>query len=51
MNYSISESEEINLEDIEFLVDGKEQPLFYWAHVWNFLGISHADTSFAKLSQ
>ena len=40
-----SKSEEFNLNNIEVLVDSKEQNLFKWAHVGNFLGLKHIDTS------
>ena len=40
-----SKSEEFNLNNIEVLVDSKEQNWFKWAHVGNFLGLKHIDTS------
>ena len=45
-----SKSEELSLNDIEVLVDKKEQNWFKRAHVGNFLGLVHIYRSKAMLA-
>ena len=46
-----SKSEEFNLNNIEVLVDKKEQNWFQRAHIGKYLGIARIITSTAKLSE
>ena len=46
-----SRSEEFNLNDIEVLVDSKEQDWFKRAHTGQYLGIARIITSTSKLSE
>ena len=46
-----SRSEEFNLNDIEVLVDSKEQDRFKRAHTGQYLGIARIITSTSKLSE
>ena len=51
VSYGSSKSVEFNLNDIEVLVDRKEQNWFKRAHIGRYLGITHLISSIGKLPE